>query len=172
MRHQTAPLAFACMVLTVALAAHAQAPTQPASGSVESKLEVNKVVLKDGKEVLEGAGTAKPGDVLRYTASYVNKGRTGVTNLEATLPIPPNTELIIDSIKPAGAKASTGGSNFSDVPLKRKVRQANGAEFEQVVPAREYRSLRWYPGALAAGATVSFTAQVKVLDDRQAPQKQ
>lgn len=154
--------------LMQAVPAQVQAP----SGGVESKLEVNKVVLKDGKEVLEPAGVARPGDVLQYVASYNNKGRAGVTNLEATLPIPTNTELIIDSVKPAGAKASTGGSAFAEIPLKRKVRQANGAEFEQVVPAREYRSLRWYPGALAAGATVSFTARVKVVDDRQPPQKQ
>ncbi|MDX2220914.1 MAG: hypothetical protein SF172_18000 [Burkholderiales bacterium] len=130
------------------------------------------MTLKDGKETIEPAGAAKPGDLLQYTASYTNKGRTGVTNLEATLPIPPNTELVIESIKPASAKASTGGSVFADVPLKRKLRQANGVEFEQVVPAREYRSLRWYPGALGAGATVSFTARVKVVDDRQPPQKQ
>lgn len=158
------------VALVSALPLHAQ--TGAAAGGVESKLEVGKVVLKDGKESIEPAAAARPGDLLQYVASYTNKGRTGVTNLEATLPIPPNTELVIESIKPSGAKASTGGSTFSDVPLKRKVRQANGAEFEQVVPAREYRTLRWYPGALAAGATVSFTARVKVVDDRQPAQKQ
>lgn len=164
----------AALLFTIAMVAVSVAHAQggAASGGVESKLEVSKVVLKDGKEILEPASAARPGDVLQYVAIYSNKGRSGVTNLEATLPIPPNTELIIESIKPAGAKASTGGSTFSDIPLKRKVRQANGAEFEQVVPAREYRSLRWYPGALAAGSTVSFTARVKVIDDRQAPQKQ
>lgn len=162
------------LLLSAALAlvpvTHAQ--TGPTPGGVESKLEVSKVVLKDGKEILEPASAAKPGDILQYVASYSNKGRSGVTNLEATLPIPSNTEVIIETIKPSGARASTGGSTFSDIPLKRKVRQSNGAEFEQVVPAREYRSVRWYPGALAAGATVSFSARVKVVDDRQAPQKQ
>ncbi|MBL8518881.1 MAG: hypothetical protein JNM76_18100 [Betaproteobacteria bacterium] len=161
------------LLFTVALGLWGQAVAQGnGAGTVESKLEVSKVVVKDGKDSLEPAGAARPGDVLQYVANYTNKGRAGVTNLEATLPIPPNTELIIDSIKPSGAKASIGGSTFGDIPLKRKVRQANGVEFEQIVPVREYRSLRWYPGALAAGATVSFTARVKVVDDRQAPQKQ
>lgn len=162
------------LILAMVLAAASTGHAQPAAttGGVESRLEVSKVVVKEGKEALEPAGTARPGDILHYVATYSNKGRAGVTNLEATLPIPPSTELLIDSIRPAGAKASTGGSTFSDVPLKRKVRQANGAEFEQVVPAREYRSLRWYPGALAAGASVSFSARVKVVDDRQPPQKQ
>jgi uncharacterized repeat protein (TIGR01451 family) len=160
------------LVLLASTTFMAHAQSGAGAGAVDSKLDVNKVVIKDGKEVLEPATAARPGDVLQYVANYSNKGKSGVTNLEATLPIPPNTELIIDSVKPAGAKASTGGSAFGDVPLRRKVRQANGAEFEQVVPAREYRSLRWYPGALAAGATVSFTARVKVVDDRQAPQKQ
>lgn len=162
------------LLLALMLSASLAVKAQPvaSAGGVESKLEVSKVVVKEGKEQLEPASAAKPGDILQYVASYTNKGRAGVSNLEATLPIPSNTELIIESIKPPGAKASTGGSVFSEVPLKRKVRQTNGAEFEQVVPAREYRSLRWYPGALAAGATVSFTARVKVVDDRQAPQKQ
>ncbi len=147
------------------------AQSAQAGGAVESKLEVSKIVVKDGREVMEPAGAARPGDVLQYVATYTNKSRAGVTNLEATLPIPANTELIIESLKPAGAKASTGGSTFGEVPLKRKVKQANGAEFEQIIPAREYRSLRWYPGALAAGASVTFSARVKVIDDRQPPQK-
>lgn len=157
--------------LAIGFSAVASSQTGVAPGTVESKLEVSKVTQKDGKDVLEPASAAKPGDVLHYVATYTNRGRSGVTNLEATLPIPPNTEVILESIKPSGAKASTGGSTFSEIPLKRKVRQTNGAEFEQVVPAREYRSLRWYPGSLAAGATVSFSARVKVVDDRQAPQK-
>lgn len=141
----------------------AQAPAT--TGSVESKLEVGKVVVKDGKESIEPAGTARPGDLLQYTARYTNKGRASVSNLEATLPIPANTELVIESIKPTGAKASTGGTTFGEIPLKRKVRQANGVEYEQVIPVREYRALRWSAAEIPGEKTATFVARVRVLQD-------
>lgn len=141
-----------------------------AQNAVESKLEVMRVVTKDGKEVLEPAGTAKPGDILQYVATYTNKSKANVSKLEATLPIPANTELIPSSIKPAGAKASLGGSNFSELPIKRKVKQADGKEIEVPVANAEYRSLRWYPDTLAAGANFVASARVKV-SDVDAPKK-
>jgi len=160
------PLMVATLMATVSISAGAQTP-----GAIDTKLEAKRVVMKDGKEQFEAAATAKPGDIIEYVATYTNKGRGGVTNLEATLPIPANTELIIASITPKGAKASTGGSAYGDIPLKRKVRQPNGAEVEQEVAAKEYRSLRWYPGVLAGGASVAFTARVRVIDDRTAGAK-
>ncbi len=141
-----------------------------AQNAVESKLEVMRVVTKDGKEVLEPAGSAKPGDILQYVATYTNKSKATVSKLEATLPIPANTELIPASIKPAGAKASLGGSNFADLPIKRKVKQADGKEVETPVANSEYRSLRWYPDTLAAGANFVASARVKV-SDVEAPKK-
>lgn len=157
------PLLVAAHFATISGTASAQA-----TGAVDTKLEARRVVVKDGKEQLEPAATAKPGDIIEYVATYTNKGRGGVSNLEATLPVPANTELIIASLAPKGPKASTGGSAYGDIPLKRKVRQPNGTEVEQEIPAREYRSLRWYPGSLAAGASVAFTARVKVIGDRSA----
>jgi uncharacterized repeat protein (TIGR01451 family) len=138
------------------------------SGPVESKLEARKVVMKDGKESFESGAAAKPGDTIEYVATYTNKGRTPVSKFEATLPIPANTELVANSLKPADAKASTGGTQYDTVPLKRKIKQPDGKEIEQTVPLSEYRSLRWAQNELAAGASASFVARVKVADDRPA----
>lgn len=138
---------------------------QPA-GPVESRLEARKVVLKDGKETFESGMAAKPGDVLEYVATYTNKGRTPVSKFEATVPIPANTELLPNTAKPADARASTGGSQFDAIPLKRKIKQPDGREIEQTVPLREYRSLRWSLNELAGGASAVFAARVKVVDDR------
>ncbi|MBL8512023.1 MAG: hypothetical protein JNM52_10305 [Betaproteobacteria bacterium] len=145
-----------------------KAPAKAAQGTsepLEITLERRKVLIVNGKESLETATTAKPGEMLEDSAVYTNKSKNPISKLEATLPIPQNTELQLSSMKPAGAKASTDGINFSAIPLKRKIKQPNGVETEQLVPTSEYRYLRWYPGTLAAGQRLVFSARFKVADD-------
>ena len=121
-----------------------------------------KVVVENGREVMQSAAIAKPDDVLEEVATYTNISKAALKSLEATLPIPPNTELVMASVKPANAKASIDGKSFSKLPLTRKVRQANGVEVEQPIPLSEYRYLRWYPGELQPGKPMSFSARFKV----------
>ncbi|HUP30006.1 MAG TPA: hypothetical protein VM122_07535 [Usitatibacter sp.] len=152
--------ALAALVLAVAPAAIAQQP-----GPIETRLEARKVVAAaDGKEGFAAAESAKPGDVIEYIATYRNTSTQAVRNLEATLPIPANTELVAGSAEPVGAKASVDARAFEAMPLKRKVRRG-AAEVEEAVPVHEYRSLRWYPGVLAPGKSLAFKARVRVLDD-------
>ena len=133
---------------------------------VETRLEARKVdVAADGKESFSPAEAAKPGDVLEYTATYRNTTDSPIRNLEATLPIPPQTELVAGSIRPANAKASLDAIRFADMPLKRKAIK-DGREVEEAVALSEYRALRWYPGALAPNQLLTFTARVRVIDDR------
>ena len=124
-----------------------------------------KVVLSDGKEYLQSAEVAKPGDVLDEVATYLNNSAAPIKGLQATLPVPPNTELLLASVKPGGANASLDGNQFASIPLKRKVKQANGVEIEQLVLIGEYRYLRWYPGELAPGKSLVFSARFKVAND-------
>jgi uncharacterized repeat protein (TIGR01451 family) len=148
-----------------AAAAHAQAPTR-ANGPLETRLEQQKVArAADGKEVLAPAEGVRPGEVLEYTATYRNTGKQALKNVEATLPIPSNTEFVPGSVKPGNAKASLDGRAFADMPLKRTVTRG-GKQVQEEVPAREYRALRWYPGELGPEKTVAYTARVKVIDDR------
>ena len=146
------------------------APTKSVSAPVKSeplevKLVRSKVVVVDGKETMQSAATAKPGEVLEEVATYTNRSRAPLKSLEATLPVPANTELLLTTIKPGNAKASLDGSQFSALPLKRRVKQANGIEVELPVPASEYRYLRWYPGDLAAEKSFVFSARFKVSND-------
>ena len=158
-------LFLAAAALATGALAHAQGGPKP-SGPLETRLEQRKVAAApDGKEVLAPAEAVKPGELIEYTASYRNTGKQPLRNLEATLPIPPNTEYVPGSARPANAKASLDGVSFGDIPLKRRV-QRNGKQVEEEVPAREYRALRWYPGELAAEKGVAYTARVKVVDDR------
>lgn len=128
-----------------------------------------KVVMVNGRESQVAAATAKPGDVLEEVATYQNRSTMPVRKLEATLPIPPNTELVMSSLQPSNASASVDGKTFSVVPLKRKVLQPNGVAVEQDVPLREYRFLRWFPGELAAGETLTVKARFRVIDDQPLP---
>ncbi len=158
---------FFLLLIVFAFSANAQSSATKAA-PVEVKLVRSKLVMVDGKETFRDAAIAKPGDVLQEVATYTNTSNATVRKLEATLPIPKNTELVEGSVSPNNAMASTDGVNFSAMPLKRKVRSPNGVEVEQPVALSAYRSLRWFPGDLGAGKSLSFTARFRVSDDRPA----
>lgn len=162
-RHAAILAAFA-VAAGLVTGAHAQRN----DGPLETRLEARRVVLAGGRESLVDAANAKPGDVIEYRATYRNSGKAALANLEATVPIPANTEFVEGSARPAGARASTDGVAFSAMPLKRKARTAAGVEVEQTVPLSEYRALRWYPGTLAGEVEVTFTARVRVVDNQPA----
>ena len=133
-------------------------------------MDVKKVIHgSDGKESLEVADRAKPGDILQYSAVYANKTAKKFLDLEATIPVPAYTAYVSGSTRPAGAKASVDGQTFQTIPLRRKVKQPDGKEVTQLVPYSEYRFLRWFPGTLAAEQELKFSARVKVLSNEPAP---
>src|SRR5262245_54053284 len=77
------------------------ASAQTARNDVVVTLKAQKVLRgSDGKEVLQLAERAMPGEVIQYDAIYKNQSKNGVRNLEPTLPIPRGLEYIPDSAKP------------------------------------------------------------------------
>ena len=156
--------------VAIAIALVAGMPLASAQKAAADPLQIilvrSKVVIENSREVMQSAAIAKPGDVLEEVATYTNTSKSALKSVEATLPIPPNTELVMASVKPSNAKASIDGKSFSKLPLTRKVRQANGVEIEQPVPLNEYRYLRWYPGELLADQPLSFSARFKVANSQ------
>lgn len=151
----------ALAVLATALSAQAQAP---AKDGVDARLEVHKIVrAPDGRESVAAAEAVKPGDILEYLVTYRNHGAQAARDFVATLPIPPATELIPGSERPAGANGSVDAREFNPVPLKRKVRR-DGHEMEEAVPLREYRALRWHTPELKAGQSLTYSARVRILE--------
>lgn len=150
-------------MLAVAFAAgvaHAQQ-----KGPLESTLEQHKVAkAADGRESLVPATGVRPGDVIEYAATYRNTGRAPITGVQATVPIPANTEYVAGSANPRGAKASVDGVTYAPMPLKRQVVR-DGKTVDEPVPTREYRYLRWSAPQVAGEQSVTFTARVRVLDD-------
>ena len=156
-------LIIAAVVLVAALAATAQA-AEP----VTNTLTVQRVVQHaDGKERLEPAAAAKPGDVLEYTAEFRNAGPSVARRLEATLPIPSGTTLLPASVRPAGARASLDGTAFAAMPLTHQVRRPDGSVAAEPVPIAEYRYLRWPPTDLVA--TASFVVRARVVVSTETP---
>ena len=154
-------LTFALSAL-LSLTAHADTLT--------SQLKVWSVVKQaDGAETLQPAQTVKPGDVLQYSTVYTNPGQRAVSRLVTNLPIPVGTEWVATGTLPSAVLASLDGKVFAPVPLMRKTRRADGQLVDVPVPLNEYRSLRWPEQQLAAGASFTTTARVRVNSAATAP---
>lgn len=116
----------------------------------------------DGKEQLQSAQRARPGDVLEYRATYANNSPREVKNLQAALPIPLSTEVLLESASPKGVSASRDGRKFAPAPLMQTVTLPSGATQTHAVPLSAYRALRWPVGSLAAGQNVVVHARVRL----------
>src|SRR5436190_971839 len=114
---------FSLCIVAASLALSQNALAQ--ASSVTSKLTVSRVEMVDGKTVLKSAAQAKPGDVVEYSATYSNAGKSAVDHLQATLPIPVGTTLLADSARPGNAQASTDNVNFAAMPLMHSVKLAD-----------------------------------------------
>ena len=135
------------------------------ANDVRVTLKAQKVLHnKEGKEILQAAERAFPGEVIQYDAIYQNQSKNGVHNLQPTLPIPSGLEYIPQSSTvPAPAKASLDGRNFAAIPLMRAVSTPDGGVKQEPVPYSEYRALRWEIGDLESGKTVAVSARARLV---------
>ena len=137
---------------------------------VAVNLTVQKVVVTpDGKEQFLPADQAIPNDILLYTATYTNRTGGVVKGLMAMLPIPQGVEYLAGTARPAGAMASTDGVTFQPIPLKRKVKAADGTVREVLVPVAEYRKLQWNVSELAVDGSFSASTQARISSPQAAP---
>jgi len=151
-----------CALLAMALCA-GEAFAQKAN-DVAVTLKAQKVLrTKEGKEVLQVADRAMPGEIIQYDALYKNQSSSNVRQLEPTLPIPSGLEYIPDSARPAPARASLDGRNFAPIPLMRQVTLPTGETRQEQVPFSEYRALRWELGDLDAGQSTLISARAKLV---------
>jgi uncharacterized repeat protein (TIGR01451 family) len=157
--HRSIKRILALALATVSVAIPAMALAQ---GDVTVALTANRVIARDGKESLASAEQVKPGDVIEYRAIYRNQGASGVQKLTATLPVPAGMEYLSRTAQPAAPLASLDGRTFEPVPLKRRVRLADGHEVMREIPASEYRFLRWTLGTLGIRAEQTVRARMRV----------
>jgi uncharacterized repeat protein (TIGR01451 family) len=131
-------------------------------GQVTAEMSAFKVVVENRKEVKASAAQARPGDVIEYSVVYRNRDKGAAKNVMATLPIPTGMEFLPKTSSPGQVMASLDGSEFSAVPLTRKVKKADGTVEDQEVPYSEYRFLRWNLGDLPAGGSKEVSARVRI----------
>ena len=139
----------------------------PLLAEVKVVLTASRIVVVNGSEQRQPSDKARPGETIEYVAEYRNTGKSGVSNVVATLPVPSGMEYLPKTALPGQVTASTDDRNYAPVPLKRSVRGADGRMREELVPFSEYRSLRWTLGDLAAGASKSVKARMQVRNTRQ-----
>ncbi|MDR3454543.1 MAG: hypothetical protein P4L96_17380 [Rhodoferax sp.] len=149
-------LCIVAATLALSQAAWAQTPT------VTSKLAANRIELVDGKTVRGPATQVKPGDVVEYSTTYANTGKSAVEHLQATLPIPAGMTLLADSAQPGKAQATADNVNFAAMPLMHSVKQADGSTRQEPVPLADYRALRWDVGTIAPGKDAVVSLRVRV----------
>lgn len=133
-----------------------------AAEPLEIKMSVDKVVQAEGKESSLPAEKVKPGDTVRYTAKYRNTSALPLRDLNAVVPIPAGMDYTPGKDLPAPSRASLDGKTFETIPLKRKVKMADGSEQWQVVPASEYRAVSWSVAELAANQSVQLAVRATI----------
>jgi uncharacterized repeat protein (TIGR01451 family) len=134
----------------------------PLQAEVKVILLASKIVKVDGTEHKESSDKAKPGDIIEYVAEYKNTDKSPVKNVIATLPVPAGMEYVPQTAVPNDVMASTNGTTYAPVPLKKTVRNASGQTVQELVPYSEYRSLRWSLGDIAGEMSKSVRARMKV----------
>jgi uncharacterized repeat protein (TIGR01451 family) len=134
-----------------------------AQPKVQSELIAEKLVrAPSGQFSRTAADSVKPGDLVAYTATYRNTGKSPADKLAATIPIPAGTTFVEASSEPAGAQASTDGVRFAAMPLVRTVRQADGSTRQEPVPLADYRYVRWDLGTLPASGQRAVALRVRI----------
>ncbi len=146
--------------------------TEEERPGLEVKLSVEKELLvkdKDGTTRTEWqeAGESNPGDVLKYTISYKNRGRAEAREAVILDPVPEGTVYIGGSAegKDTEITFSLDGTKFETPPMLRyTVKQSDGTEKEYTATPDMYRHIKWKllkPVLPDNSGTLSFRVRVK-----------
>jgi len=125
------------------------------------------VTNDDGREQVESASEALPGETLEYRLTYENTSEAPLRALVITGPVPASTDYVGDSAATMVASelvvSIDGGTTWEAEPVIRTRTNADGSTEEYTVPPAEYTHVRWQSGQqLAAGATQEFRYRVVV----------
>lgn len=111
------------------------------------------VVVGEGSAIERlPADAVSPGDVVEYTASYVNTTDGTLGGVAATVPVPPGMIYLSGSATPAPAEFSEDGAVF--LPLS-ELQRADGS-------FRPIRAIRWSPRDIPAGETMTVLLRAQV----------
>jgi uncharacterized repeat protein (TIGR01451 family) len=150
---------------SAALAQVGQKPELVLSLSAQKEVTVTGEDGKPKTEWQEVKSTG-PGDELKYTIRYENKGEAEARDAKIVDPVPQNTSYISDSAEGESAEItfSLDGKTFGPPPLLTyRVKKADGTEVEYVATPDMYTHIQWkLKKAVPPGGTGSVSFKVKV----------
>lgn len=116
-----------------------------AENPVEVRLEIFLVSEVQGKEQLRPATSARPGQVVEYRLTALNRSEETLPSgtVEIIGPIPPRTAYVANSAKPSSERILTeysadGGETFSEEPVL-----VGDEDDRRVVEPENYDAVRW-----------------------------
>ena len=129
----------------------AEAQTSPSPGPrIEIILSDELVLPPDEIRPVRRDSTgnllSRPGDVIQYTLTAVNRGTQAAHNVEIVDPIPRGTEYVLDSASGEGMTISysiDGGHTYHLPPVLYDFRHPNGEIEKRPVPAGLYTHVKW-----------------------------
>lgn len=140
-----------------------------AGNTVEGSIEAFLIKTDlDGKEVLETATQAAPGQIMEYRLTFTNHGETAVRGLKVVDPIPTHTTFIgASNFTDAAAVFEVsidGGKTFETEPVVRYEKQPDGELKQIIIPPERYTHLRWNVEDVlgASGARQQYSYRVLV----------
>jgi uncharacterized repeat protein (TIGR01451 family) len=111
--------------------------------------------------------TTKPGDLLRYTIQYTNKGKGIAKDAVIVDPVPKHTVFVESSAEGENSAItySIDGKVFKTPDmLTYTIKQADGKEIEQIAPPEMYTHINWKllkPVLPGASGTLTFNVKIK-----------
>ena len=147
----------------LAVSASAQAAGAPQAATVRlSAFKVTTTMVNGAPvERLEKLDGIKPGETIEYQAVYRNATPAVQTNVQVALPVPANgLQYLPNTAVPEKAEASLDGVAFAAMPLTAAQTLTDGRKTTRVVPADQYRALRWSLGDVPAGASRTVRARM------------
>lgn len=153
-------LIFSALMLLMSAAVWADAP-------LSSQMDSYLVTSKDGKEVVEEAEQASPGDIVEYRLTYTNNGDQPLSGLVITGPIPANTVYLENSAATQVSADFTvsidNGDSFQAELITETVTGDNGQSKNVEVSPSDYTQVRWQPkGSLQPDQVQEYRYRVTV----------
>lgn len=124
-------------------------------------MEVKKVKIKDGKEVISDVKATQPGDVLLYTIKVSNKGDAPALEVEPKGDIPSNTSYIAEQNNTKHQRLFTiDNVSYKDVPTITI--KENGKNITKNAPTDMYKKIKWVIKKVNSNETYNLTYKVRV----------
>jgi len=146
LKHLTVVFLYVLILSGIGAKAWAQAEQPKITIHIDVAKEVKQ--FKDNKWIVQHVPvtTTQRDDILIYTITYANEGRSPAVDAAIVDPIPNGTSYILESATGKNAEITCsvdGGRYFQLPPAKSFVQKPDGSREEKIAPAEMYTHIKW-----------------------------